>query len=86
MSVPQASVVVGHSDEVVATGGLLAGHVLPQQEAREVQVPATGAAHQQAHQRQEPLKWFPLTTDLLEHRWPSETVTIFMAAPRYKNI
>lgn len=44
VSVPQASVVIGHGDEVVATRRLLAGHASPQEEAGEAQVPATAAA------------------------------------------
>lgn len=44
MSVPQASVVVGHGNEVVAARGLPAGRPLPQEEAGEVQVPAAAAA------------------------------------------
>lgn len=44
MSIPQASVVVGDGNEVVAAWGLPAGRPLPQEEAGEVQVPAAAAA------------------------------------------
>lgn len=40
MPVSESPVVIGHSDEVVSAWGLLAGQAFPQEEVREVQVPA----------------------------------------------
>lgn len=41
MSVSESSVVIGHSDEVIAARRLPVGRILPQEAAREVQVSAT---------------------------------------------
>ena len=45
MSISESSVVIGHSDEVIAARRLPIGQLFPQEAAGEVQVPETVTSH-----------------------------------------